>query len=407
VAERTRRTRELAEQTAEDIVAELSTITAGFHTHEPIRNLVEFYRGDWANKRQWAATTRQERDRGIARLPDWFLDLPCGAWRVSHSERVLADVAASGWPFGSAEYHRVGSTLSGMVTAGIAGDYLPHDTQGRGPMKDVRYQVSSAKRAKTDDERKDPLKHLKPIDPEEIPTTDAVYDFASVADRMFGERWGTHALLMAFAGPRIGESLAFQEPDVLLLDESMALDIRKQIQQVRKRYSPDGTGVLIDVPPKYDLQRTAWVSPHLHEKVLAARAESLMLGNSNRIFSKTGAPMTPDRYRSEIFDPVARKLDWERTATGRLHKSGTEIYEWKWNVHSFRHHAATWMLRTLRMNPVNVSITLGHSNSLTTERLYLSRTGRDFRALDRAVETWSSTHADSCQRVASQDHLFR
>lgn len=388
VAERTRRTRDAAEAVAKEIVAEFSTISAGYRTHEPIRNLVAYYRGDWAAKREWTATYRQERDRGIARLPGWFLDLPCGAWRVSHSEKVLAGVANEGFRFGSSEYQRVGSTLSGMVTAGFAADFLPPNTHARGPMHGVKYQQSSTKRARTDDDRKDPLRHLRPITDDEIPDSDAVTRFARQAGDMFGPVWEAHALLLAFSGPRIAETLALQENDFALAAPSASMSITKQIQQVRTRYTNGATGVLVDVEPKNGILRTSWIPPHIVEPVQAAIDASRSLTGSKRVFSKTGTPMTPDRYRSEIFNPVATALGWARVPTGRVHKSGAEISEWQWTVHSLRHHAATWMLRTLDMSPVNVAITLGHSNSLITERLYLSRSGRDFTAMDGAVTRW-------------------
>ena len=399
--ENTRRTRDEAERLCLEKVAELTVSDGAKLGHRPVADLLDYYMTRFAVLQQWANGYRQERARAARWLPPWFLQMPVREWRTTHSDDVLAGVAAAGHPLGSGEYWRTGTLLSGLVTAGQRGDYLVLTSDRPSPMRNVAYRKEQARsNAKARASLADPHErypHVRPITAEEIPGHTDVEAYAVTAGRLSGFRWEVHGRLLAASGIREGESLRLTVDDVARDPEAPYVHVWRQLIEIRKDLSPTGRTLLTEEPPKNGAPRYAWYRPDLVPLLdqlvveVAALDSPLPLGQRPLFYGAGGGLVRPNNWRRRVFNPVATELGWSRVPKGRPEPAtGEPKLYWLWPPHSFRHYAATWMLKDLAMPPALVADSLGHVDSAFTERLYMDRTRRDFGRANAAFSAWQA-----------------
>lgn len=404
VTENTRRTRESAQEHALTRVHELSTVVGGpSRGQEPIRALLNFYMTEYAAYRLWKPGYRQERAKPVRFLPAWFLDLPTDQWRTRHCDEVLAAVAKAGHPLGSGEYWRVGTLLSGLVTAGDRGDFLMITSNRPSPMRNVRYSRRLAGAAPGDNlrasaEGRDTYSHVRPVPAEAIPSHRDADDYAAAAGELSGFRWMVHGKLLSCSGIREAESLRLTVDDVMRDPDKPFVHVWRQLVEIRKDLSPTGMSLLTEESPKNGRARYAWypadLLPLLEELVaeVAALPGSVPVGERVLFYGKGGGLVRPNNWRRRVFDPAATSLGWEQVRKGNPDpRTGVPKLYWTWPPHALRHHAATWMLKDLGLRPVVVAEYLGHKYSAFTERMYLDRTGTDFSTTNAAFRAWRQT----------------
>ncbi|MCA1712802.1 MAG: site-specific integrase [Actinobacteria bacterium] len=400
--ENTRRTREEAEDLARARAAELAVSDgpAGL-AHRPVRDLLDYYMQDWADHKRWSYGYRQERARAVRWLPAWFLDLPVAAWRTRHCDDVLAGVASAGYPLGTGEYWRTGTLLSGLVTAAQRGDYLAVTSDRPSPMRNVAYRQDEARaRGQARGSLAEPQErytHVRPVRPAEIPGAGDVEAYAEAAGRLCGFRWQVHGRLLAGSGIREAESLRLTVDDVRRDPDSPFVHVWRQLVEIRADLSPTGKTLLTEEPPKGGNPRYAWYRPDLVPLLdllveeVAALPGPLPVGERPLFYGAGGGLVRPNNWRRRVFNKAAVDLAWEQIPKGRaVPATGRQKLFWLWPPHSFRHHAATWMLKDLGMPSPLVADYLGHVDSAFTERMYMDRTRTDFGRANAAFDAWAA-----------------
>jgi integrase len=399
--ESTRLERAEAEGLAERRVTELAVTVGGpSRGHRTVAELVDYYMSDYARHRQWAPGYLQERARAVRWLPPWFLALPVAEWRTRHSDEVLAGVAAAGHRFGSGEYWRVGTVLSGLVSAGDRGDFLAVTSDRPSPMRRVEYRQHKPRaRAEARGSLADAperYQHVRPVKAAEIPGHDDVEAYAVACGALAGFRWEVHGRLLATSGIREGESLRLTVDDVARDPARPYVHVWRQLVEIRKDLSPTGASLLTEEPPKGGRPRYAWYPPDLVPLLgelveqLAALPGSVPLGERVLFHGKGGGLVRPNNWRRRVFEPTAEHLGWARAPKGQPDtRTGLRKQYWVWPPHSLRHHAATWQLKDLGLAPPLVADYLGHVDSAFTERMYMDRSRTDFGAVNDAYAQWA------------------
>ena len=398
--ENTRLAREDAERLALEKVGELAVSEGGATlAHRPVRDLLDYYMSTFATLKQWSNGYRQERARAARWLPQWFLDLRVQDWRTRHCDDVLAGVAAAGHQFGSGEYWRVGTLLSGLVTAGVRGDFLVITADRPSPMRNVAYRQEDARgRTKRRGSLAGPRErytHVRPIGAAEVPGNDDVEAYAKGAGRLCGFRWEVHGHLLAKSGIREAESLRLTVDDIARDPAKPFVHVWRQLVEIRQDLSPTGLTLLTEEPPKGGFSRYAWYPPDLipllDELVaeVAALPGPTPVGQRPLFYGQHGGLVRPNNWRRRVFSTVAEDLGWDKVPKGVASAAtGRPKLFWRWPPHSLRHHAATWMLKDLGVPSPLVADYLGHVDSAFTERMYMDRTRTDFGAANEAYEAW-------------------
>ena len=171
-------------------------------------------------------------------------------------------------------------------------------------------------------------------------------------------------LLAGYCGCRWGETLALERGDIDLDDGTVRV-VRRVDPKAHARNGdiapPAGghprywkTKFGFAAMPKSNRLRRTLLPDHLREMV-KERPDGLLFPNSKGRYRTNG-----HHFDEGSFGLARERAGWPKGPDGRF----------LWTFHSLRHHAASWMLNTLRLPTTEVAALLGHADAAVTMRVY-------------------------------------
>jgi len=362
---------------AEALVASLAAAVLAPSTTRPMSEVLETYMTRFAARKHWALKYRYERAQTARWLPDWFLGLPAGGWRVQHTEDVLQAVVAAGYPLGCQEYRRTGAFLSGLRTTAREYGYLP---PGSDPMVGVAYNPPSARVHGRPDAPRDRFSAVRAVPPSAIPSDDAIEEFADVVGWLTGDwREALRVRFLRASGLRWGEHADLRLGRLTLDPETPSIYVCSQAVEVPKRYSNGGPTLRLGQPPKGGQPRYAFydhdaIADALERRVAEIRRDRTGSGRGEDALllpAPRGGAVRAGTYASRVWGPAAAACAWQRVEDADGREPGTKSRGWIWTPHSLRHRYATFLVREAKADLFDVSEWMGHSDTAITRKMYV------------------------------------
>ncbi len=371
--------REAAVAKAEALAVSLAASVLAPSATSPMSVVLETYMTRFAARKHWAAKYRYERAQTVRWLPDWFLRLQAGGWRVQHTEDVLLAVAAAGYPLGCQEYRRAGAFLSGLRTTAREYGYLP---PGHDPMVGVAYNPPSTRPQGRPDEPRDRYSAVRPVPPAAVPGDDAIEEFAEVVAWLTGDwREALRVRFLRASGLRWGEHADLRVGRVSLDPDLPSVHVCTQAVEIPRRYGDGGPTLRLGQPPKGGRSRHAFydhdmVADDLERLVAGIRRDRRLTGRPEDALlfpAPRGGAVRAGTHSSRVWGPAAAACGWQRVEDQPT-AAGAKRRGWVWTPHSLRHRYATFLVREAKADLFDVSEWMGHSDTEITRKMYVDLT---------------------------------
>lgn len=283
-------------------------------------------------------------------------DQPCSHIGADQVSNVLRNVRDQG-----VKPDQVHATLRAMTRYGLARGYFTRD-----PLQGVT--VARAGRRRQGQSSAFVDHHLRP-------DTDSVERLADQFASVTGQWWrGLEARMAAYTGLRWGELHELRPTDIDLSTGDVAVERQviypegrrhlhlPKYRKVRETFLP---GFLTEATERRVKELEAAAPPNGRVCTPQGCGEAVPGGGGPLLFpSPTGCWPQPSRWH-KWFRHACEHAGWPRTDGG----------EWRWDWHSLRHHAATWMLAAppdgLGLEVADVSWFLGHATPAFTHAAYV------------------------------------
>lgn len=321
--------------------------------------------------RNWVVAESVTIIRRGRRHPVPIAELPIGGLRADDYNQALEHVRR-------ARAYRTYTEVHGLVVQivkwAVTNQYLrPTDMT-------VVHQLPLAV---PDGDEEQPRGSARPVDDEAIPPAAMIQGLAETAERLFDTRTRLLVDLLAYTGLRISEALALRNDDRFVHDEMSGvwrLHVREQVHKTHRR----------TLPPKWRKRRWAfvpsWLGPELAQLLDDTATGALLFpspgrrvrGADGRI-ERVGVGLHPyDAWSRRRWEKMAEatagwpeREDWWPPDAGSAPRGTQSERRWRWSTHSLRHHAATFMLNDLGLDPDDVASFLGHRSGRQVWEMYV------------------------------------
>lgn len=224
---------------------------------------------------------------------------------------------------------------------------------------------------------------VRMIPDEEIPSASMIVALAATAGERFGPRQQMLIYVLAYTGMRISEALALRNDDRFVFDADHGIwriHVHEQLHKTERR----------TLLPKWRKKRwafvPAWMSDEVTEFLDDTAAGGWLFPSPGRkirrpdgVVERRDAGAFPyDHWYHRVWDLAAEytpgwpeRDDWWPVEAGPLPRGKQDQRRWLWPAHTLRHHAATYLLSELGLDPEDVASFLGHRSGRQVWEMYV------------------------------------